>query len=72
METWKRKPKDHGLSTRQTMQPIGIKKLAMPWELIFPDAACTQFLQNKTFTKLADNQWLKSLIKLKTKEKIFS
>ncbi len=72
METWKRKLKDHGLSTHQTMQPIGIKKLAKPWELIFPDAACTQFLQNKIFTKLADNQWLKSLIKSKMKEKIFS
>ncbi len=54
------------------MQPIGIKKLAKPWELMFLDAACTQFLQNKIFTKLADNQWLKSLIKLKMKEKIFS
>ena len=72
METWKTKPKEDGSNTHQIMLLNGTKMLARPLALMSQNAACTQFLPNKTFTKSESNQWLKSHIKLKTKAKIFS
>lgn len=72
METWKRKPKDHGLSTPQMMQLNGTKRPAKLLVLMYQNAVCMQCLQNKTFTKWADNQWRKFLIKLRARARIFS
>ncbi len=71
-ETWKKKLKEDGSSIPPMMLLNGIKKLVKPLALISPNATCMQFLPNKTFTKSADNQWRKSLTKLKVKAKTSS